>query len=572
MGIRNELILPIAQFLAHVWSENNDINVILSPNINYSYTFINESIFSPTLDKFPSKDITIAYRLWRTSLWHQAMHVLLTNFWSENFIDYYDSFYRLSNYLLISNIIEDYRIEEEGIKLYPGMEKELKFSKAIYYHLANTPNNIIEAYIQAMNFGAIKNIDKINKEWIKRVTKAVKYTKNALKKGKNIFDIAHNVCNILGIEENENLDFFITKLFSKTSKQKISESQLKEIVENWIKEKSKFEEKLIEEKAEFEEQNTNLTSNIGEVSEIEIKKSKENLKDIKEIIDEILKIDNIIKEELELINLEEKKLERGLKGIESKVIPRIIIPDRLEEDEQRYYDIELINHLKSQLRNLKKGWKEVYSYTGEFDLESYISKNKKFFIDEERIKIGGYKVIILLDHSSSIYGHHYNYKKCCIALAEALSELNIDFSIFAFTEYRERETGHRYTCVYLIKSFEEKWTKINARRLAQIQPFGGTPLADVYKILKPLVLRTKGKIIFITLTDGEPAQGTENECRKVINSLKKYCDMIAIAFGYNMKNVMRLIENLKNLEYTRYIALDDVRKLPEKILRLLGES
>jgi hypothetical protein len=48
--------------------------------------------------------------------------------------------------------------------------------------------------------------------------------------------------------------------------------------------------------------------------------------------------------------------------------------------------------------------------------------------------------------------------------------------------------------------------------------------------------------------------------------------MIAIAFGYNMKNVMRLIENLKNLEYTRYIALDDVRKLPEKILRLLGES
>lgn len=546
--------------------------MVLSPEIKYPYIIRDDSIFSPTIDKFPSRDITIAYRLWRASLWHEAMHILLTNFWSENFIDYYDSYYRLSNHLLISNIIEDYRIEKEGIKLYPGMEKELKFSKAIYYYLANTPNNIIEAYIQAMNFGAIKNRDKINKEWIKRVIKAVEYTRKALKKGKNVFDIAYNVCNILGIEEFEKLDFSIIESFSKTNKQEISENELEKIIENWIKEKNEFENQIIE-KEEFEEENIKM-NNSRKASIKEIKNNIEgNFGEIEEeIIEEILKIDNIIKEELELIKLEEKRLEKGHKGIESKVIPKIIIPERLYEDEQKYYDMELINHLKSQLRNLRKGWKEVYSYTGEFDLESYISKNKKFFIDEERIKIGGYKIIILLDHSSSIYGHHYNYKKCCIALAEALSELNIEFSIFAFTEYRDRQTNDRYTHVYLIKSFEEKWTKINAKRLAQIQPFGGTPLADVYKIIKPLLLRTKGKIIFITLTDGEPAQGTENECKKIINSLKKYCDMIAIAFGYNMKNVMRLIENLKNLEYTRYIALDDVRKLPEKILRLLGES
>jgi hypothetical protein len=46
--------------------------------------------------------------------------------------------------------------------------------------------------------------------------------------------------------------------------------------------------------------------------------------------------------------------------------------------------------------------------------------------------------------------------------------------------------------------------------------------------------------------------------------------MFAVAFGKNMDEAVRLALFLKELGYERYVALDDVKKLPEKVLSLLG--
>jgi nitric oxide reductase activation protein len=232
-------------------------------------------------------------------------------------------------------------------------------------------------------------------------------------------------------------------------------------------------------------------------------------------------------------------------------------------DESPYYDQELINHLVAQLRRVKRGWREVHSSSGELDVESYVSRQPKAFIDEEQVKVGGFRVMLLLDHSGSIDYYEAEYKRACIALCECLEELGIPFAAYAFSA-----PDGRHTNVYLVKSFQERWTRMNAKRLAQIPARGGTPLAEVYDVLRPQVERNKGGLHFITLTDGVPSHFELTRMR--VRSLRRHCRMIGVAVGRSMDEAVALAENLGSLGYDRYVALDNVRKLPEKILGLLG--
>lgn len=230
------------------------------------------------------------------------------------------------------------------------------------------------------------------------------------------------------------------------------------------------------------------------------------------------------------------------------------------ENKTPYYDTDLIVKLKSEMRKIKKGWKEVCSDTGEFDVDSYVSGSQKCFTDEEKMKVGGYKVLILLDHSASIRQYNRIYKKACITLCEALSALGIQFAVYGFSQ------PMRMVSIGLIKSFKEKWTRINAKRLASFEIAGGTPLNVVYEELSKVVDRT-GKLIFITLTDGEP--NLKKTTMKQIKKLKKKCKMVAIGLGENMEKVVALTKNLKNLEYDECVALDNIKKLPEKVFKLI---
>ena len=49
-----------------------------------------------------------------------------------------------------------------------------------------------------------------------------------------------------------------------------------------------------------------------------------------------------------------------------------------------------------------------------------------------------------------------------------------------------------------------KWSRISSRRLAQIQASGGTPLAEIYGLLHPIIKSFKPDVM-VTLTDGEPS-------------------------------------------------------------------
>jgi hypothetical protein len=460
------------------------------------------------------------------------------------------------------------------------MRRELDLKRAVYFHYVSEPNNVVEAYAQLMLFHAVK--DAIVPEC---VVEAARYTRKALKEGVDSITIALKVCEILGVDPDDRV-LKLPAYFVSADKTKIAAKDVKRVVENWLMCKN-FTKKTEKEFTEKSEQK-GVSDGEGETQTSEGKKVSFGMKgeggaadekadidadivgDVEDDADELLEPPEEVHDELKLVEEENKRLNEVHEKASNAAVGRITLPSKLDKDESKYYDQDLILHLKAQLRKLRKGWKEIQSHTGDFDIDSYVARQSKVFTDEERLKIGGISVLMLLDHSGSIHKYHEEYKKACIALAEALSTLNIPFAMYAFSQSKYSMPD---VDVYLIKGFDEKWTRMNAKRLAQIEADGGTPLAAVYERLKPIVVKGKGvgKLYFITLTDGEPDPGTISHCQRLIRQFKMHARMIAIGFGHTMEKALSITEHLKSLEYERYIALDDLKKLPEKVLGLLGE-
>ena len=171
----------------------------------------------------------------------------------------------------------------------------------------------------------------------------------------------------------------------------------------------------------------------------------------------VVKGDNVYDEYKVLID-ENKKNEN--KGLSSETIG-IEIPSTKNIDETIIYDMSLINGLKMKFKEWKTGWKEQHLRSGdEFDDENYIEGNEPFFTDiKKSIKT---KIVILLDHSSSISADAIEYKKATIALCEVLAFLKVKFAVYALS------TENRSMVCWSIKEENVKWNNITAKRLAQI--------------------------------------------------------------------------------------------------------
>jgi hypothetical protein len=269
-----------------------------------------------------------------------------------------------------------------------------------------------------------------------------------------------------------------------------------------------------------------------------------------------LRGDNVYDEYKVLLNENKKSDNKGL-------TPEIIgvqTPTTSNVDETKIYDLSLINNLKTKFKEWKSGWKEQHLRSGdEFDEESYIEGNEPFFTDVKKsIKT---KIVILLDHSSSIASDSVEYKKATLALCEVLSYLKVKFAVYAFS------TQNREVVCWQIKPDNVKWNTITAKRLAQIVANGSTPLAEVYGKIFP-ILQSKRPNIFLTLTDGEPAD--PNAVRNMIKSFKGLgIKMVAIGLGPNTIRATTIAINLKHLGYERTLAVSRLKDIPSKVIRIL---
>ena len=276
----------------------------------------------------------------------------------------------------------------------------------------------------------------------------------------------------------------------------------------------------------------------------------ENIIDGKSVFDEF----KVIKTENK--KNEKKCLNPGSIGIR--------IPDQTNVDETRIYDKDLINNLKSKFKEWKTGWKEYHLHVGdEFDSDAYLEGYDRPFISDLKKSIKTH-VVILLDHSSSIADQQIDYKKATLALCEVLAFLKIKFSVYAFN------TTERQVMCWLVKPEDLKWNISCAKRLAQIPANGGTPLAEVYDKMYP-ILHSRKPDIFLTLTDGEPSDPFA--ARSMVKSLKSIgIKMVAIGVGRDTSNATIIATNLKYLGFERTLGASRLNDIPKKVLNVLGDS
>ena len=426
----------------------------------------------------------------------------------------------------ILNTMETQRVEQLGREIWKGMDDEIIFNYA--YMLVARPQlhtvygkaRIVEAFYQYFMFGTIKGeIQSSHFEKIKKATTfAKKIVNKAIKENYDTNWLEKNVSEIVKILEIDSLLTIPMSLpFMKAGMALSEEEQLKIL-------------KII---------SKNKESDFGSVDSTAV-----------------LRGDNVYDEYKVLLD-ENKKMEN--KGLTPEAIG-IQIPSTKNVNEATIYDMSLINGLKIKFKEWKSGWKEQHMKSGdEFDEENYIEGHEPFFTDMKKsIKT---KIVILLDHSSSISSDALEYKKATLALCEVLAFLKVKFAVYAFS------TQNRSVVCWSIKPDNTKWNSITAKRLAQIVANGSTPLAEVYDKMFS-VLQSKRPDIFLTLTDGEPSD--PDAVRNMTKSLKRLgISMVALGLGPNALRATTIANNLRHLGYEKTLAVSRLKDIPSKVIGIL---
>ena len=510
-----ESIIEIATFLVRRWSEKENMIVEISDKVETRIRLNENKIILTPLEKMIGNDFQ-KYRQFRTSLWYEAMRVkfckkILSNDHAFGFI---------------LNTLEMQRVERLGREIWKGMDNEIMFNYT--YMLVARPQlhtvygkaRIVEAFYQYFTFGAIKGeIQSSQFEQIKKAsTFAKKIVNKAIDENYDTEWLEKNISEIIKILDIDSLLTIPISLPFMKAGMALSEEELLKVL------------KIVSKNKEGDFGSIDPTS--------------------------IIRGDNVYDEYKVLLD-ENKKTEN--KGLNPEAIG-IQIPSTKNVNETIIYDMSLINGLKMKFKEWKTGWKEQHQRIGdEFDEENYIEGNESFFTDVKKsIKT---KIVILLDHSSSIASDAIEYKKATLALCEVLAYLKVKFAVFAFS------TENRVVVCWSVKPDNVKWNSITAKRLAHIVANGSTPLAEVYDKMFP-ILQSKRPDIFLTLTDGEPSD--PNAVRIMIKSLKGLgINMISLGLGPNTIRATIIANNLKHLGYEKTMAVSRLKDIPSKVISIL---
>jgi len=518
LQLQNDTLIDIATFLARRWSGKENVIVGFSKT-RQNETRLKEKKILLMPNEYYYGDGFQKYRQFRVSIWYESMRLkhcekILSNDHAYGFI---------------LNAIETRRIELVGIKVWKGMVEELIFNYTnMWLSRANLGSifgkaRTVEAFYQYFLFGDIKG--EIQPSQFNKVTKAVELAKHILdesmEKDHGTSWIESKIPEILKILDLDALISIPLSVPLKGPGLAITPNDLAKAMKQVTKSRkddfSKFDSK--------------------------------NVLEGKTVLDEF-----------KIIKTENRKNEK--KGLNTKIIG-IQIPDQSNVDETKIYDQDLINNLKSKFKEWKTGWKEYHFSTGdEFDNDAYLEGYDRPFVRDLKKSIRT-RIVILLDHSSSIADQQTDYKKATLALCEVLAFLKIKFSVYAFN------TTERQVMCWLVKPDGLKWNNSCAKRLAQIPANGGTPLAEVYDKLYP-ILYSKKPDIFLTLSDGEPSD--TSAARSMVKSFKSLgIKMVAIGVGRDTRNATIIATNLKYLGFERTLGVSRLKDIPNKVLNVLSD-
>lgn len=514
--LQNDSLVEIATFLVRRWSEKDNIIIEISDKTETKTRLKENKVILTPLEKRIGNNFQ-KYRQFRTSLWYEAMRIkyckkILSDDHAFGFI---------------LNTMETQRVQQLGREIWKGMDNEIIFNYT--YMLVARPQlhtvygkaRIVEAFYQYFMFGAIKGeIQSSSFEKIKKATIfAKKIVKQAIDEKQNTDWVEKNISKIIKILDIDSLLTIPVSLPFMKAGMALSEEELLKIL------------KII---------SKNKEGDLGTIDPLSILRGDDVYDEYKVLLDENKKTEN--------------------KGLSTEAIG-IQIPSTKNVDETTIYDMRLINGLKIKFKEWRSGWKEQHFRSGdEFDEENYIEGHEPFFTDVKKsIKT---KIVILLDHSSSIASDSIEYKKATLALCEVLSFLKVKFAVYAFS------TENRSMVCWSIKADNLKWNSITAKRLTQVVANGSTPLAEVYDKIFP-ILQSKRPDIFLTLTDGEPSD--PDAVRIMIKSLKGLgINMVALGLGQNTLRAITIANNLKHLGYEKTMAVSRLGDIPKKVMSILN--
>ena len=518
LQLQNDTLIDIATFLVRRWSGKENVTIEFS-KIKQNETRLKEKRVLLIPNEHYYGDHFQKYRQFRVSIWYEAMRLkhcqkILSNDHAYGFI---------------LNAIETRRIELLGIKVWRGMTEELIFNYTNMWLSRVNLGSIfgkartVEAFYQYFLFEDIKGQMQPNQ--FNKVTKAVEFAKRvlneAIEKRYDTTWIESKIPEILKILDLDALISIPLSVPLKGPGLAITPNDfakaMKQVTKSRKDDFSKFDSK--------------------------------NVLEGKTVLDEF-----------KIIKTENKKNEK--KGLNTKSIG-IQIPDQSNADETKIYDQDLINNLKAKFKEWKTGWKEYHFFVGdEFDNEAYLEGYDRPFVTDVKKSIKT-RVVILLDHSSSIADQQVDYKKATLSLCEVLAFLKIKFSVYAFN------TTKRQVMCWLIKPEDLKWNNSCAKRLAQIPANGGTPLAEVYDKLYP-IMHSKKPDIFLTFSDGEPSDAFA--ARSMVKSFKSIgIKMVAIGVGRDTRNATIIATNLKYLGFERTLGVSRLKDIPNKVLNVLSD-
>lgn len=518
LSLRYDTLIELATFLVRRWSEDDKITVELSPRKEIITKLHDKRVILIPVENYLGDDFA-KYRQFRTSVWYEAMRIKYCSMILSN--DHAFGF--------VLNTLETRRMEMLGRRTWQGMDDELIFWYTYQWQYRPLLSSvygkarIVEAFYQYFILGDIKG--EIQPSSFEKVVSAVSYAKDvvydALEKNYSTEWIEKKIPHILRILD---IDSLITIPLVVPLKGPGIMGSTSDFVKA-LKKTGKHRE-----------------ADLGIVDPKNILEGK------------------AIQDEFKVLVEENKKSEN--KGLAVAHIG-ISIPSATNVDETKIYDQDLIAGLKAKFKEWRTGWREQHVRTGdEFDEEAYIEGHMPFLTDVKKVIKS--RVLILLDHSSSVSDIQLEYKKASCALCEVLSFLKVKFAMYAFN------TVQRQVMCWAIKSEDVKWNNVAAKRLAQIQANGGTPLAEVYDKLFP-ILRTKKPDIFLTLSDGEPSD--PDAVRSMVKTLKSLgIKMVAIGLGPDTTRATIIANNLKLLGYERTLAVSRLNEIPNKVLNVLGRN
>jgi len=516
LSLRNDTLIEIATFLVRRWSGNDKITVEFSDKTE-TKTRLNENrVILMSMKKLHGNNFQ-KYRQFRTSLWIEAMRIrfckkILSNDHAFGFI---------------LNTLETRRIELLGRKIWMGMDKELIFDysfKWIYRPMLNTvygKARVVEAFFQHFLMGSIKG--EMQASNLIRVAKASEFAKKILKDA---------------VEKNYDTEWL--------------EKKIPEII------KILDIDSLITIPLSVPLKGPGFVVSPQDLLKALIKASKNRENDIEKVDPKDILEGREVFGEYNML-LEENKKNENI-GLSTETIG-VRTPSGTNVDETKIYDINLITNLKTKFKEWKTGWKEQHVRFGdEFDEEAYIEGHNPFFTDKK--KVIKTKIVMLLDHSSSISADQLEYKKATLALCEVLSYLKVKFAVYAFS------TENKQVVCWQIKSDSMKWNYVAAKRLAQIVANGGTPLAEVYDKMFP-ILRSQKPDIFLTLSDGEPSD--PDAVRSMVKAFRQIgVKMVALGLGPDTTRAIIIANNLKYLGFERTLAVSRLNEIPNRVISVLG--